>query len=188
MVHLRRGETLRRYLQPGLEDGKTFVFWGRNYNTGGIPGPERAPHLGQPAREDVRLARRAPATSPARPATATPSTPTAPTSPAATTARASSTEDDTARHLRVLHALHHRRDAAQRQAVGHLRAGLHATAWCCTARPTAPVAVSIDQGKTWQDCGTFARRPRPDRPRQGPPAVLAALRLPAPRPTGAAPA
>lgn len=41
-VNLRRGETLRRYLQPGLEDGKTFVFWGRNYKTGGIPGPERA--------------------------------------------------------------------------------------------------------------------------------------------------
>ncbi len=42
MVHLRRGETLRRYLQPGLDDGKTFVFWGRNYNTGGIPGLERS--------------------------------------------------------------------------------------------------------------------------------------------------
>jgi hypothetical protein len=42
MVHLRRGETLRRYLTPGLDDGKTFVFWGRNYNTGAIPGPERA--------------------------------------------------------------------------------------------------------------------------------------------------
>lgn len=42
MVHLRRGETLRRYLQPGLDDGKTFVFWGRNYNTAGIPGPERS--------------------------------------------------------------------------------------------------------------------------------------------------
>jgi hypothetical protein len=42
MVHLRRGETLRRYLQPGLEDGKTFVFWGRNYNTGTVPGPERS--------------------------------------------------------------------------------------------------------------------------------------------------
>jgi hypothetical protein len=41
VVHLRRGETLRRYLQPGLEDGKTFVFWGRNYNTGGFLGPER---------------------------------------------------------------------------------------------------------------------------------------------------
>ena len=42
MVHLRRGERLRRYLQPGLDDGKTFVFWGRNYNTDGIPGPERS--------------------------------------------------------------------------------------------------------------------------------------------------
>lgn len=43
IVHLRRGESLRRYLQPGLEDGKTFVFWGRNYNSANIPGPER-PH------------------------------------------------------------------------------------------------------------------------------------------------
>lgn len=42
IVHLRRGETLRRYLKPGLEDGKTFVFWGRNYNTASIPGPERS--------------------------------------------------------------------------------------------------------------------------------------------------
>ena len=42
MVHLRRGESLRRYFQPGLEDGKTFVFWGRNYQTGKIPGPERS--------------------------------------------------------------------------------------------------------------------------------------------------
>lgn len=42
MVHLRRGETLRRYLNPGLEDGKTFVYWGRNYGVGGIPGPERS--------------------------------------------------------------------------------------------------------------------------------------------------
>ena len=41
-VHLRRGETMRRYLEPGLDDGKTFVFWGRNYNTGGILGPERS--------------------------------------------------------------------------------------------------------------------------------------------------
>lgn len=40
-VYLRRGETLCRYLQPGLESGREFVFWGRNYNTAGIPGPER---------------------------------------------------------------------------------------------------------------------------------------------------
>lgn len=42
VVHLRRGETLRRYPEPGLADGKTFVFWGRNYNLGGVPGPERS--------------------------------------------------------------------------------------------------------------------------------------------------
>jgi hypothetical protein len=42
MVHLRRGETLRRYLRPGLEDGKTFVYWGRNSNAGDAPGPERS--------------------------------------------------------------------------------------------------------------------------------------------------
>lgn len=41
-VHLRSGEKLRRYLKPGLDDGKTFVFWGRNYRAGGIPGPERS--------------------------------------------------------------------------------------------------------------------------------------------------
>jgi hypothetical protein len=42
MVNLRQGESLRRYIEPGLEDGKTFVFWGRNYNTDEIPGPERS--------------------------------------------------------------------------------------------------------------------------------------------------
>jgi hypothetical protein len=42
IVHLRRGESMRRYLEPGLDDGKTFVFWGRNYNTQGVPGPERS--------------------------------------------------------------------------------------------------------------------------------------------------
>jgi hypothetical protein len=42
MLRLRRGERMRRYFEPGLEDGKTFVFWGRNYNTDGIPGPERS--------------------------------------------------------------------------------------------------------------------------------------------------
>jgi hypothetical protein len=41
VVRLRRGETFRRYLRPGLEDGKTFVFWGINFNAGGVPGPAR---------------------------------------------------------------------------------------------------------------------------------------------------
>ncbi|MBI3829874.1 MAG: hypothetical protein HY291_10175 [Planctomycetes bacterium] len=48
LVHLRSGETLRRYPAPGLEDGKTFVFWGMNYmckgarDAGPVPGPERS--------------------------------------------------------------------------------------------------------------------------------------------------
>lgn len=42
IVRLRRGETFRRYLEPGLGNGKTFAFWGRNYNTAGVPGPERS--------------------------------------------------------------------------------------------------------------------------------------------------
>jgi hypothetical protein len=41
MVHLRSGESLRRYTQPGLKDGKTFVFWGLNRNQGGVAGPQR---------------------------------------------------------------------------------------------------------------------------------------------------
>jgi hypothetical protein len=40
-VHLRRGEKLRRHLEPGLEDGKTFVFWGINPMMAGVPGPAR---------------------------------------------------------------------------------------------------------------------------------------------------
>ena len=40
-VHLRRGETLRRYVHPGLDDGSTFVYWGLNRMQQGIPGPQR---------------------------------------------------------------------------------------------------------------------------------------------------
>ncbi|MCA9146375.1 MAG: hypothetical protein H6823_15635 [Planctomycetaceae bacterium] len=51
IVHLRRGESLRRYVSPGLDDGHTFVFWGRNYNSESIPGPERSrTWVNQPAR------------------------------------------------------------------------------------------------------------------------------------------
>ena len=49
MVYLRSGESLRRYVQPGQEDGKTFAYWGINYNAGGIPGPHRnETWVGQP--------------------------------------------------------------------------------------------------------------------------------------------
>lgn len=46
--HLRSGESVRRYLRPGLEDGKTFVFWGRN-DRAALPGPSRdRTWVGQP--------------------------------------------------------------------------------------------------------------------------------------------
>jgi hypothetical protein len=41
IVNLRAGETLRRYAVPGLEDGRTYLYWGVNKNAGGIPGPDR---------------------------------------------------------------------------------------------------------------------------------------------------
>ncbi|HEX8914290.1 MAG TPA: hypothetical protein VF796_18225 [Humisphaera sp.] len=41
VVELRAGESLRRYLEPGLEDGKTFAFWGMNYEPNGTPGLTR---------------------------------------------------------------------------------------------------------------------------------------------------
>ena len=41
-VHLRAGESLRRYFEPGLDDGQTFVYWGMNYATAGVPGLERS--------------------------------------------------------------------------------------------------------------------------------------------------
>jgi hypothetical protein len=62
MVHLRAGESLRRYLEPGMNDrdtpagtagdvvaagdagsggGKTFAFWGMNYDAAGVPGLAR---------------------------------------------------------------------------------------------------------------------------------------------------
>ncbi len=49
IVYLRACERLRRYVRPGQEDGKTFAYWGINYNAGGIPGPHRnETWVGQP--------------------------------------------------------------------------------------------------------------------------------------------
>ncbi len=43
MVYLRAGETLRRYLKPGLAGGKTFAYWGINYSAQrGRFGPTRS--------------------------------------------------------------------------------------------------------------------------------------------------
>ncbi len=48
---LRSGETFTRYLDPGLEDGKTWVFWGRDYFTLG-GGPKHGPWRGETFLDD----------------------------------------------------------------------------------------------------------------------------------------
>jgi len=143
-VHLRRGETLRRYLQPGLEDGKTFVYWGRNYNRGGRR-PGARPHLGQPTTTKCTVRARGgrrPAS--ARPATATPSTRTGRTSRPTNTAKASSTRV-TATHLHVCHALPDRRDATHGEPWGIHEPGC-TNGLVLRGRASCPVAVSVDDG------------------------------------------
>ena len=99
--------------------------------------------------------RATPSTTRARPATATPSTSTSPTSPAATTARALVEEDDKHVVFEFQTPYHHRRDAAQRQAVGHLRRGRQerpgaARQGRLRRRPSRPIAAGPGS-----DCGAF---------------------------------
>lgn len=42
-LNLRSGESLRRYLRPGLDDGKTWIYWGVNYMSKGASDPEPIP-------------------------------------------------------------------------------------------------------------------------------------------------
>jgi hypothetical protein len=152
-VHLRRGETLRRYLQPGLEDGKTFVFWSHNYNRGGLPGPERdltwvnqpeamyGSRTGTPPR--VGQARFGNAVSTYRPDFATGD-------------YREGVVDESDRHVTFEFATPYLIGATPPNGKpwGVYEAGgtnglvLRGTANC-------PVAVSVDRGRTWQDCGTF---------------------------------
>ena len=150
MVHLRRGETLRRYLQPGLEDGKTFVFWGRNYNTAGIPGPERS-HTWVNQPEKLLGSAKRSRTSRGRPATATRSSPTARlrgrlTAKASScggrnTGRSSSSARPTSSPPRP-----------RRAPWGIYEPG-GANGLVLHGNPSCAVSVSVDRGQTWQDGG-----------------------------------
>jgi hypothetical protein len=152
-VRLRRGETLRRYLQPGLEDGKTFVFWGRNYNRGGLPGPERdltwvnQPEKMHGSREGtpprIGQARFGNAVSTYRPDFTTGD-------------YREGIADESDRHVTFEFATPYLIGATppNNDIWGVHEPGcrnglvLRGTASC-------PVAVSVDRGRTWQDCGAF---------------------------------
>src|SRR5581483_7718552 len=157
-VRLRRGETLRRYLDPGLEDGRTFVFWGRNSNHG-VPGPERdRTWVNQPEAmygsrtgtgAHVGQARYGNAVSTYRPDFAT-----------ADYREGVTDEDD--RHVTFAFATPYVIGATPPNAKswGVYDAGctnglvLHGAGGTREAGP-CPVAVSVDGGRTWQDCAPF---------------------------------
>jgi hypothetical protein len=151
-VHLRRGETLRRYLQPGLEDGKTFVFWGRNYNHGAA-GPERdRTWVNQPEKMHGSREGTPPNQGQARYGNAV------------YTYRPDFSNDDYRegvmdegdRHVTFAFSTPYLIGATPPNAKpwGVHEAGcknglvLHGKAGCA-------VAVSVDHGKTWRDCGKF---------------------------------
>jgi hypothetical protein len=152
-VHLRRGESLRRYLRPGLADGKTFVFWGRNYNGGGIPGPERdRTWVNQPEEMHSSSAGTPSRTGQARYGNAV------------CTYRPDFANGDY-------------REGVAEEAAGHVTFAFstpyvigatpaNAGPWgvyeagcknglVLHGRARCPVAVSVDRGRTWRDCGKF---------------------------------
>jgi hypothetical protein len=153
-VHLRRGESLRRYLRPGLADGKTFVFWGRNYNRGGTPGPERdrtwvnqpekmyGSRVGTPSR--TGQARYGNAVYTYRPDFA------------GGDYREGVVEED-GRHVTFEFATPYVIGATPAKAGlwGVYEAG-GTNGLVLRGKARCPVAVSLDRGRTWRDCGTFA--------------------------------
>jgi hypothetical protein len=152
VVHLRRGETLRRYLEPGLEDGKTFVFWGRNYNRG-VPGPERdLTWVNQP--EKMYGSR---AGTPATVGQARYGNAVYTYQPNFTNGDyREGVIDESDRHVTIEFATPYLIGATPPNAKPW---GIH-EAGCknglvLRGKASCPVAISVDRGRTWHDCGTF---------------------------------
>jgi len=153
IVHLRRGETLRRYFEPGLEDGQTFVFWGRNYSTRNVPGPERAhTWVNQPekmyqsktgAGYKPGQARYANAVYTYRP-------------DFATVDYKEGVLDESDRHVTLEFYTPYIIAAtpSNMKAWGIYDEGCR-NGLVLKGRAAAQVAISVDQGKTWRACGAF---------------------------------
>ncbi len=153
-VHLRRGESLRRYLRPGLADGKTFVFWGRNYNAGGVPGPERdRTWVNRPGQMHGSREGTVPRTGQARYGNAV------------YTYRPDFAGGDYREGVVDEGAGHVTFEFATPYVIGATPPG--AKPWgvyepgcknglVLRGKARCPVAVSVDRGRTWKDCGKFA--------------------------------
>ena len=152
-VHLRRGETLRRYLRPGLDDGKTFVFWGRNYNRGGVPGPERdLTWVNQPEKMHGSRTGTPPTVGQARFGNAVYTY----RPDFATGDYREGVIDEGDKHVTFAFATPYIIAATP---PNDKPWGVHDPG--CTnglvlrGQARCPVAVSVDRGRTWQDCGPF---------------------------------
>ena len=157
MVHLRAGETMRRYLAPGLEDGKTFVYWGINYNARGIPGPQRElTWVNQPekmyqaktqTRHNPGQARYANAVYTYKP-------------DFASKRYKEGLIDESARHMTFEFYTPYVIAAAPPPAAAKERWGVIKPGCTgglvITGKMTCPVAVSTDRGATWQEAGAAA--------------------------------
>jgi hypothetical protein len=152
-VHLRRGETLRRYLRPGLDDGRTFVFWGYNYNRGGVPGPERdLTWVNQPEKMYGSRTGTPPTVGQAR------------FGNAVYTYRPDFTTGDYREGVTAEDGTHVTFAFATPYVIAATPSddshwGAYApggrNGLVLRGRARCPVAVSVDRGRTWQDCGPF---------------------------------
>jgi hypothetical protein len=150
LVHLRRGETLRRYLKPGLSDGKTFVFWGRNYNEEGIPGPHRwASWVDRP--EQFFGGKGKPGQAWYANAVYT----YAPDFSSADYKEGVIDESDNHVTFEFYTPYIIACTPADKAEWGIYNTGAK-NGLVLSGKAACPVSVSIDQGKTWQDCGTFS--------------------------------
>lgn len=156
VVHLRRGESLRRYVGPGLDDGRTFVFWGRNYNSGNIPGPERSrTWVNQPARMHGSKAGTGHHTGQARYANAVYTY-----VPDFTTKDyREGIIDESDRHVTFEFQSPYIIAATppNDEAWGIYQAGCR-NGLVITGKASVPISLSIDRGRTWQDGGVLDRR------------------------------
>lgn len=156
LVYLRRGESLRRYVGPGLDDGRMFVFWGRNYNSNGVPGPERSrTWVNQPARmygskngsgHHVGQARYANAVYTYRPDFTTDN-------------YREGVIDESDRHVTLEFQSPYIIAAtpANDDAWGIYQAGCR-NGLVVTGEARVPISLSVDRGRTWQDAGILDRR------------------------------
>ena len=173
MVHLRRGETLRRYFAAGPGGRQDLRLLGPQLQHGRHPRPGALASPGSISRRRCTSRATGAGYKPGQARYANAVYTYKPDFADGDYREGVIDEERPARRLRVLHAVHHRRHAAGNEAVGHLRAGLPQRPGA--ARQGRLPRVALDRsGPDLAGLRPVPRRHGPDRSRQGSPAVLPA--------------